>query len=499
MAGIDEVTDDLQLLVEMLKDPQRLNEKFGATVPRGVIFTGGPGVGKTLCARVVANAAKVPFFSIAGSSFEEVYVGLGAARARKMFEEAEQKGICIIFIDEIDAVGRKRQNGPGGVGDATLNQLLVLMDGFFKTQAIVIAATNRDDILDEALLRRLPWKINFPLPDQNGRLKIMQVHSRNKPVRQEDLVNVAATTQGFSGDGLRNMLNEAAISASQRTKTEQLSLVQLGLTVGDAEKRVPNLISDADLFEGLLRHLMGPARKNISVNAEELISTAIHELFGHAFSCAYQHSLGRTQDVVRFVTVQPRSRAGGLAFITPEKDLHFHSEDYIHSQAVTAFGGSAAELEMLGQKTSGIDNDFEKAYKSIHRAVSRWGMSDKVGIISIGQQGQTAATEIGESLRDVIDDECKRIGNDMHEEARRIVRLCAQSDYAWEALEYLIVNRIMVQERFNELFAKVIADVNSHPEWAKSEFTLEMQAGFKAKAAELASRYKDAVETGAST
>ena len=171
VAGIDEVTDDLQLLVEMLKDPLRLNEKFGATVPRGVIFTGGPGVGKTLCARVVANAAKVPFFSIAGSSFEEVYVGLGAARARKMFEEAEQKGICIIFIDEIDAVGRKRQNGPGGVGDATLNQLLVLMDGFLKTKAIVIAATNRDDILDEALLRRLPWKINFPLPDQNRPLE----------------------------------------------------------------------------------------------------------------------------------------------------------------------------------------------------------------------------------------------------------------------------------------------------------------------------------------
>jgi len=494
VAGIDEVVDDLQLLVEMLKDPARIKDKFGGNVPRGALFEGGPGTGKTLCARVIARMAGVPFFTIAGSSFEEMYVGLGAARARKMFEEAEQKGVCLIFIDEIDAVGRKRQNGPGGVGDATLNQLLVLMDGFQKSKAIVIAATNRSDILDEALLRRLPWKIGFPNPDQPGRLKILGIHARNKPVRREDLVNVAATTQGFSGDALRNALNEAAIASSQRTRYAQAAIVATGATQAQAELQVPNEITSADLFEGLLRHLMGPARKNIQLNVRELISTDIHELFGHAFCCAYQHRKGRTEDVVRFVTIQPRSRAGGLAFITPERDLHFHSESYVHSQAVTAFGGSAAELEILNQKTSGIDNDFEKAYSSIHRAVSRWGMSDKVGILSVGQNGRTAATEVGETMRDDIDAECKRIGNEMHAEARRIVRMCAQSEFAWQALEELLKERILTQDRFNVLFEKVFADIESHPEWEKIERSEAMFSAYHQRVDALAAKYKDKVE-----
>ncbi|MFN7668264.1 MAG: ATP-dependent zinc metalloprotease FtsH, partial [Burkholderiales bacterium] len=409
VAGCDEAKDDVVELVEFLRDPSKF-QKLGGRIPRGVLMVGPPGTGKTLLAKAIAGEAKVPFFSISGSDFVEMFVGVGAARVRDMFETAKKNAPCIIFIDEIDAVGRERGAGLGGGNDEreqTLNQMLVEMDGFETGQGIiVIAATNRPDVLDPALLRpgRFDRQVVVSLPDIRGREQILKVHMRKVPLAQDvDPSVLARGTPGFSGADLANLVNEAALFAARRN----------GRTVdmNDFEKAKDKII-------------MGAERKSVVMPEEERRATAYHES-GHAI-------IGKLLpkcDPVHKVTIIPRGRALGVTMSLPERDRYGYDKEFMLQQIAMLFGGRAAEEVFLNQMTTGASNDFERATHLARDMVTRYGMTEALGpMVYAENEGEvflgrsiTKTTNTSEATMQKIDLEIRRILDEQYALAIRLL------------------------------------------------------------------------------
>ena len=375
VAGVDEAKEDVHELVDFLRDPSRF-QRLGGRIPQGVLMVGPPGTGKTLLARAIAGEAKVPFFSISGSDFVEMFVGVGASRVRDMFEQAKKQAPCIIFIDELDAVGRHRGGGYGGGNDEreqTLNQLLVEMDGFEGNEGIiVIAATNRPDVLDKALLRpgRFDRQVYVGLPDIRGREQILKVHVRKVPLDDKvDLGIVARGTPGFSGADLANLINEASLFAAKADKRT--------VTMEEFEKSRDKL-------------MMGAERRSMVMSEKEKTNTAYHEA-GHAI-------IGRLvpeHDPVHKVSIIPRGRALGVTQFLPEEDKYSHSKRQLESQLCSLFGGRVAEELIHGVDgvTTGASNDIERATQMARNMVGRWGLSDKMGPVLYGEdEGQMPGT-----------------------------------------------------------------------------------------------------------
>ena len=399
VAGADEAKEELQEVVEFLKFPERF-ASLGARIPRGVLLVGPPGTGKTLLARAVAGEAGVPFFSISGSEFVEMFVGVGASRVRDLFEQAKRNAPCIVFVDEIDAVGRQRGAGVGGSHDEreqTLNQILVEMDGFdTNTNVIVVAATNRPDILDPALLRpgRFDRRVILDAPDVKGREAILDVHVRGKPLAEGvDLRTIAKETPGFSGAELANLLNEAAILAARRSK-----------------KR----ITQAEVEEAIDRVMAGPERKSRLLVGREREIVAFHES-GHAIVAA--HIPGH--DPVHKVTIVPRGMAGGYTRYLPESDNRLAGRSHYVGFMSSALGGHAAEEMIFGEMTTGAHDDLSKVTSIARAMITKWGMSERLGARTFGKQesmvflgrdiseqrdySETVAEQIDEELRELID------------------------------------------------------------------------------------------------
>jgi cell division protease FtsH len=365
VAGADEEKQELVEVVDFLKDPRRFAD-IGARIPKGILLVGPPGTGKTLLARAVAGEAGVPFFSISGSDFVEMFVGVGASRVRDLFENAKKNSPCIIFIDEIDAVGRQRGAGLGGGHDEreqTLNQLLVEMDGFGANEGvIIIAATNRPDILDPALLRpgRFDRQITVGRPDVKGREEVLKVHARNKPLDENvDLKAIAQRTPGFSGADLENLLNEAALVAARRSKLK---------------------IDMSDLDEASDRVIAGPAKKNRVISKKERNIVAFHES-GHTVVGLILDDA----DIVHKVTIVPRGQAGGYAVMLPREDRYFMTKPELLDKIAGLLGGRVAEDLIFGEVSTGAHNDFQRATAIARSMVTEYGMSDKIGPLQFGQ------------------------------------------------------------------------------------------------------------------
>jgi cell division protease FtsH len=396
VAGVDEAKEELKEIIDFLKDPQRF-QKLGGKIPKGVLLVGAPGTGKTLLARAVAGEADVPFFSISGSDFVEMFVGVGASRVRDLFDQGKKHAPCLIFIDEIDAVGRQRGAGLGGGHDEreqTLNQLLVEMDGFDSNEGIIlIAATNRPDILDSALLRpgRFDRRIVVNMPDVKGREQILQVHVRKIPLNGDvDLKVLARATPGFSGADLANLVNEAALLAARYGQTD---------------------VAMKDMETAKDKVLMGVERKSMIISDEEKKSTAYHEA-GHALIA----QLIPEADPIHKVTIIPRGLALGLTQQLPLDDRYTYSKEYLEAQLSVLLAGRVAELLLLGQTTTGAANDFEKASEIARKMVCQWGMSD-LGPLSYGERddliflGRDLAMNknFSERTAELIDEEVKKI------------------------------------------------------------------------------------------
>ena len=410
VAGIDEALEELEEIKDFLKKPDRF-KALGAKIPRGVLLYGPPGTGKTLVAKAVAGEAGVPFFSISGSDFVEMFVGVGASRVRDLFEQAKASSPAIIFVDEIDAVGRQRGAGIGGGNDEreqTLNQLLVEMDGFDSDiSVILIAATNRPDILDPALLRpgRFDRQIGVGAPDLAGREQILRVHSKNKPVDEDvDLALIARRTPGFTGADLANVLNEAALlSARENRKT----------------------IDAATVDEAIDRVIGGPQKKSRLMKDEERLNTAYHEA-GHALVAA---SLNHSDPVTK-VTILPRGRALGYTMVLPLEDRYSVTRNQLLDQIAYALGGRAAEEIVFHDPTTGASNDFEKATKTARQMVTLFGFSASVGTVSYGGGGEVfigrdmaQAREYSDEVAHQIDVEIRKILDNAHDEAYRAINL----------------------------------------------------------------------------
>ncbi len=398
VAGVDEAKTELQEVVEFLKYPEKFNQ-LGARIPRGVLLVGPPGTGKTLLARAVAGEAGVPFFSISGSEFVEMFVGVGASRVRDLFDQAKRNSPCIVFVDEIDAVGRQRGAGLGGSHDEreqTLNQILVEMDGFdTNTNVIVVAATNRPDVLDPALLRpgRFDRQVILDRPDMKGRLEILKVHIKGKPLdKQVDLTTVARQSPGFSGADLANLVNEAAILAARRNK---------------------KVIGTGEFNEALERVIAGPERKSRVISDAEKAIIAYHE-GGHA---VVQRVLPKT-DPVSKVSIISRGMALGYTMGLPTEDRYLQSKSEFEDKIAGMLGGNAAEKLIFGDTTTGSSNDIEKATTLARRMVTEFGMSDKLGPLAFGKRDELVflGREIGEQ-RNYSDDVAKQID----EEVRAII------------------------------------------------------------------------------
>ncbi len=438
VAGCDEAKEDVQELVDFLRDPSKF-QKLGGRIPRGVLMVGSPGTGKTLLAKAIAGEAKVPFFSISGSDFVEMFVGVGAARVRDMFENAKKQAPCIIFIDEIDAVGRQRGAGLGGGNDEreqTLNQMLVEMDGFETGQGIiVIAATNRPDVLDPALLRpgRFDRQVVVPLPDIRGREQILKVHMRKVPLATDvDATILARGTPGFSGADLANLVNEAALFAARRN----------GRTVemGDFEKAKDKII-------------MGAERKSIVMPEEERRNTAYHES-GHAIVA---RMLPKT-DPVHKVTIIPRGRALGVTMQLPEGDRYSTDKDRMLNMIAVLFGGRIAEEIFMNQMTTGASNDFERATAIARDMVTRYGMTDTLGpMVYAENEGEvflgrsiTKTTQVSEATMQKVDSEIRRIIDEQYQVARKIledhrekVEVMTRALLEWETIDADQINDII--------------------------------------------------------
>jgi len=411
VAGVDEAKEDLQEIVEFLRDPQKF-QRLGGRIPRGVLLVGPPGTGKTLLARAIAGEANVPFFTISGSDFVEMFVGVGASRVRDMFEQAKKNAPCIIFIDEIDAVGRHRGAGLGGGNDEreqTLNQLLVEMDGFEANEGIIlIAATNRPDVLDPALLRpgRFDRQIVVPNPDLIGRERILKVHVRKVPLAPDvDLRTVARGTPGFSGADLMNLVNEAALMAARRGK------------------RIVTMVEFEDAKDKIL---MGAERRTMAMGEQEKLCTAYHE-GGHAL-VALNVPKG---DPIHKATIIPRGRALGLVMRLPEKDRVSKSYVEYISDLAMAMGGRVAEELVFGKEniTSGASGDIQQATKMARAMVTQFGFSDELGTVMYGENQEEVflgysmgrQQNISEATSQKIDAEVRRLINDAYETARRIL------------------------------------------------------------------------------
>ena len=437
VAGADEEKEELAEIVDFLRDPQRFVE-LGARIPKGVLLVGPPGTGKTLLARAVAGEAGVEFLSISGSDFVEMYVGVGASRVRDLFEQAKKAAPCIIFIDEIDAVGRQRGTGLGGGHDEreqTLNQLLVEMDGFGTNDGVVVlAATNRADILDPALLRpsRFDRQIYVGYPDIKGREDVLKIHTANKPLAEDvDLAKVARGTAGFTGADLENLSNEAALLCARR---------------GD------QFITMADFEEAEIKVLAGPEKRSRVVPEHERKLTAYHEA-GHA---VVMHALPG-QDPVNQITIVPRGQAGGMTISLPEEDRSYQSKRYMEEQIVSLLGGRAAEKLMLGDISTGASNDIERASHIARKMVTAYGMSEKLGSIAfesghdevfIGKtMGQTRS--YSEKTAAEIDDEVKAIIDRAYARCEEI--LTARREALTAVAEYLLAHETMTGEEFERM------------------------------------------------
>lgn len=438
VAGVEEAKEEVQELVDFLKEPSKF-QKLGGKIPRGVLMTGSPGTGKTLLARAIAGEAQVPFFTISGSDFVEMFVGVGASRVRDMFEQAKKNAPCIIFIDEIDAVGRHRGAGLGGGHDEreqTLNQLLVEMDGFEGNDGvIVIAATNRPDVLDPALLRpgRFDRQVHVPLPDIRGREQILKVHMRKIPLDGDvDASIIARGTPGFSGADLANLINEAALFAAR------------------ASKRLVNM-EDFELAKDKV--LMGVERRSIVMPEEERLNTAYHES-GHTVVA----KVLKNTDPVHKVTIIPRGRALGVTMQLPVEDRYSHDRNFLLSRIAVLMGGRIAEEIFMGQMTTGAANDFEQATDMARNMVSRWGMSDELGTRIYGENesevflGRDVTTHrnLSNSMAEQVDSEISRIINEQYVSAKEIiethrdkVETMTQALMEWETLDADQIDAIM--------------------------------------------------------
>lgn len=407
VAGEEEEKQELVEVVEFLKNPKKFT-RLGAKIPSGVLLEGPPGTGKTLLAKAVAGEAGVPFFSISGSDFVEMFVGVGASRVRDLFDQAKKAAPSIIFIDEIDAVGRRRGSGMGGGHDEreqTLNQLLVEMDGFNGDEGVIVmAATNRADVLDPALLRpgRFDRKILVGAPDVKGREAILRVHARNKPLGPDvDLKEIAKQTPGFVGADLANLLNEAALLAARRNENE---------------------ISAADVDEAEDRVIAGPAKRDRVVSPKERETVAYHEA-GHTIVGMVLNDAR----VVHKVTIVPRGRAGGYAIMLPREDQMLMSKKNAEEQIAGLMGGRAAEEIIFHSQSSGASNDFEQATQIARAMVTQYGMSDKIGPVELQSSGQVFAGQgydqagYSEHTAALVDEEIKRILNEGHEQALHII------------------------------------------------------------------------------
>ena len=446
VAGADEEKEELSELVEFLKDPGKYNA-LGARIPKGVLLVGPPGTGKTLLARAVAGEADAPFFSISGSDFVEMYVGVGASRVRDLFSQAKKHSPSIIFIDEIDAVGRHRGAGMGGGHDEreqTLNQLLVEMDGFGVNEGvIVIAATNRPDILDPALLRpgRFDRQVTVGYPDIKGRCEILKVHAKDKPLAPDvDLNVIAQSTVGFTGADLENLLNEAALLAARRGH---------------------KAITMTEIEEATIKVVVGTEKRSHKVNEHDKKVTAYHEA-GHAISSYYLDS----QDPVHQVSIIPRGMAGGYTLNMPREDKLYKSKSSMLDDIVVLLGGRVAEAVIFNDISTGASNDIERASDEARKMVTKYGMSDKLGPITFGTghdevflgKDYNSVRNYSENIAAQIDTEVEKIILDSYERCNKI--LTTHVDKLHLVAEYLIKNEKIDEQDFADLMAGKLVDKN---------------------------------------
>ncbi|HEU0304901.1 MAG TPA: ATP-dependent zinc metalloprotease FtsH [Gaiellaceae bacterium] len=439
VAGCDEAVEELHEIKEFLENPKKF-QALGARIPKGVLLYGPPGTGKTLLARAVAGEAGVPFFSISGSDFVEMFVGVGASRVRDLFEQAKQASPCIVFMDEIDAVGRHRGAGLGGGHDEreqTLNQLLVEMDGFeLKDNIILIAATNRPDILDPALLRpgRFDRQIVVDRPDRVGRRKILEVHTKGKPLASDiELDTLAAGTPGFTGADLANLVNEAALLAARRGK---------------------KLVEQEELEEGIMRVIAGPEKKTRLLSERERKITAYHEM-GHALVGFYLHET----DEVHKISIVSRGQALGYTISLPREDRYLTTKASLMAQMATTLGGRSAEELVFNEVTTGAANDIEKITSTAKQMIMRFGMSEKLGPRVLGRnhdmpflgREMSAEPDYSEEMAREIDDEIRRVIEDAHETARGVLR--EHMDELHKLSAILIERETIDKEQFERLLA----------------------------------------------
>ena len=444
VAGADEEKEELQEIVEFLRDPEKYL-KLGAHIPKGVLLVGPPGTGKTLLAKAVAGEAGVKFLSISGSDFVEMYVGVGASRVRDLFVQAKKDAPAIVFIDEIDAVGRQRGSGLGGGHDEreqTLNQLLVEMDGFGSNEGVVVlAATNRVDILDPALLRpgRFDRQVYVGLPDIKGREEILKIHARNKPLAEDvDLGQVAKGTPGFTGADLENLLNEAALRTGRQDKVA---------------------IDKACIDEAVIKVIAGPEKHSRVIPPQERKLTAYHEA-GHAvvMRALPQH------DPVHQITIVPRGQAGGMTISLPDEDRSYLSREYMLQQIVSLLGGRAAEQLMLGDISTGASNDIQRATSLARRMVGTYGMSEKLGTVAFdaGSDEVFIGKSMGhtrpysEKTAAEMDGEIRAIIDEAYQKAQDILRTYQKQ--LTEIAEYLLANETMNGDVFESFFTEVSQD-----------------------------------------
>ena len=447
VAGADEEKEELQEIVDFLKNPEKFTE-IGARIPHGLLLVGPPGTGKTLLARAVAGEAGVQFLSISGSDFVEMYVGVGAGRVRDLFEQARKIAPAIVFIDEIDAVGRKRGSGLGGGHDEkeqTLNQLLVEMDGFTRSEGvIVLAATNRPDILDPALLRpgRFDRQIHVGRPDVKGREEILKVHAKDKKLDASvNLKTVARSTAGFTGADLSNLLNEAAILAARANRP---------------------VLTMEDMNEALMKITAGPAKKSRVQTRKDLKETAVHEA-GHAVA---MYNLP-THDPVRQITIVPRGQSLGATWYLPKDDSSNLTRNEMYEQIVSLLGGRVAEALFLGDISVGASNDIDRATKLAKDMVARYGMCEKLGTVSyldggevfIGRDYQTTKS-YSEKIAGTIDDEVKALIDKAYDHCKQI--LTDNSDKLHEVVDYLLEKETMTGEQFEAVMqGREVGDASS--------------------------------------
>ena len=491
VAGADEEKEELQEIVEFLKDPKKY-DALGARIPKGVLMVGPPGTGKTLLARATAGEAGVPFFSISGSDFVEMYVGVGASRVRDLFDQAKKSAPAIIFIDEIDAVGRHRGAGMGGGHDEreqTLNQLLVEMDGFAANLGIVmIAATNRPDILDPALLRpgRFDRQVTVTYPDVKGREAILKIHSRNKPLGPDvDLNVIARSTAGFTGADLENLMNESALLAARNGR---------------------KAITNDDIEEATIKVMVGPEKKSRKMDDREKKLTAYHES-GHAVTNFFLPLL----DPVHQVSIIPRGAAGGYTMSVPVEDKSYMSKKVMLENLVTLLGGRVAEALIMGDISTGASNDIERATNLAKSMVTKYGMSDKLGTVMYGSSNNEVflgmdygrARDYSEATAAAIDKEVYDIISEAYAEAERL--LTEHKDLLHKLAQYLIVNEKIDAPEFQKLmndptFAPLPADFDYEnsklPEG--SSYVNEVRETADASKAMSRNAVKEAMEEGAS-